>query len=101
MFPSLSHEDHPGNENEALVAVVTSLDQNSFSVCLMEPAQPTGNMTLNWFAFSDGLLPQGSMAGTVSFNVFTSGSACSDITFARVSSIIQFHNAIVQIKIQF
>ena len=85
VFPSLSHEDHPGNGNEAAVAVVTSVDQNSFSICLLEPAQPTGEMTLNWFAFSDRILPRGIQTGRVSYSVFTSGSVCNDISFARVS----------------
>ena len=85
VFPSLSHEDHPGNENEASVAIVTSIDQNSFSLCLMESARPTGEMTLNWFAFSDSILPQGVLTGSVSYRVFTSGSSCNDVTFARVS----------------
>ncbi|CAB4018490.1 CD209 antigen E, partial [Paramuricea clavata] len=83
VFPSLSHEDHPGNGNEAAVAVVTSIDQNSFSICLLEPAQPTGEMTLNWFAFNDGILPRGIQTGSVLYSVFTSGSACNDISFAR------------------
>ena len=85
VFLSLSHEDHPGNENEASVAMVTSIDQNSFSLCLMESARPTGEMTLNWFAFSDSILPQGVLTGSVSYRVFTSGSSCNDVTFARVS----------------
>ncbi len=85
VFPSLSHEDHPGNENEASVSVITSVDQNSFSLCLMEPARATGEMTLNWFAFSDGILPQGVLTGSVSYSVFTSGSSCNDIIFSRVS----------------
>ena len=89
VFPSLSHEDHPGNENEASVAMVTSIDQtidqNSFSLCLMESARPTGEMTLNWFAFSDRILPQGVLTGSVSYRVFTSGSSCNDVTFARVN----------------
>ena len=83
VFPSLSHEDHPGNEKEASVAMVTSIDQSSFSLCLMESAEPTGEMTLNWFAFSDGILPQGVLTGSVSYNVFTSGSSCNDVSFAR------------------
>ena len=85
VFASLSHEDHPGNGNEASVSVVTSVDQNSFSLCLMEPARPTGEMTLNWFVFSDGILPQGVLTGSVSYSVFTSGSSCNDIIFSRVS----------------
>ena len=85
VFPSLSHEDHPGNGNEASVAIVTSVDQNSFSICLTEPAQPTGEMTVNWFAFSDAVLPQGTLTGSVSYSLFTSGSSCNDVTFLRVS----------------
>ena len=85
VFPSVSHEDHPGNGNEASVAEITSVDQNSFSICLLEPAQPTGEMTLNWFAFSDSILPSGTLAGSVSYNTFTSGSSCNDVTFSRVS----------------
>ena len=85
VFASLSHEDHPGNGNEASVSIVTSVDQNSFSLCLMEPARPTGEMTLNWFVFSDGILPQGVLTGSVSYSVFTSGSSCNDIIFSRVS----------------
>ena len=92
VFPSLSHEDHPGNGNEASVAVVTSVNQNSFALCLMEPARPTGEMTLNWFAFSDAILPQGVRTGSISYSVFTSGSSCNDITFSRVS----FHTQHVQ-----
>ncbi|XP_028415978.1 uncharacterized protein LOC114539543 [Dendronephthya gigantea] len=86
-FSSLSHEDHPGNENEALVAVINSVDRNSFSVCLMEPARPTGEMTLNWFAFSDGFLPRGTLTGTVSYGAFTSGSVCTDVFFSRVFNV--------------
>ena len=85
VFPSLSHEDHPGNGNEASVAIVTSVDQNSFSICLTEPAQPTGEMTLNWFAFNDAVLPQGTLTGSVSYSLFTSGSSCNDVTFSSVS----------------
>lgn len=88
VFPSLSHEDNPGNENEASVTIVDSVDKNSFSICLMEPAQPTGRMTLNWFAFSDGFLPTGVLTGSVSYNAFTSGSVCTDVNFARVSLLL-------------
>ena len=88
VFPSLSHEDHPGNGNEASVAVVHSIDRNSFSVCLTEPAQPTGEMTLNWFAFSDGVFPLGILTGSVSYNAFTSGSVCNDLTFAQVNFLM-------------
>ena len=91
VFPSLSHEDHPVNENEASVAMVTSIDQNSFSLCLMESARPTGEMTLNWFAFSDSILPQGVLTGSISYRAFTSGSSCNDVSFARVS----FHPQII------
>ncbi|XP_028415977.1 uncharacterized protein LOC114539542 [Dendronephthya gigantea] len=86
VFPSLSHEDHPGNENEASVAVVGSIDCYAFSVCLMEPARPTGEMTLNWFAFSDSVLPRGVLTGSVYYNAFTSGSVCKDRSFARTFS---------------
>ena len=85
VFPSLSHEDHPGNENEASVAMITSVDQNSFSICIMEPADPNGEVTLNWFGFSDTILPRGVLTGSVSYSLFTSGSSCNDISFARVS----------------
>ena len=85
IFPSLSHEDHPRNGNEASVAIVTSVDQNSSSICLTEPAQPTGEMTLNWFAFSDAVLPQSTLTGSVSYSLFTSGSSCNDVTFSQVS----------------
>ena len=85
VFPSLSHENHLAHGNEALVAEITSVDQNSFSICVMEPAQPTGEMTLNWFAFSDSIFPSGTLAGSVSYSAFTSGSACNDVTFSRVS----------------
>ena len=85
VFPSLSNEDHPRNANEASVAMLDSVDRNSFSVCLMEPAQPTGEMTLGWFAFSDGVLPSGTLTGSVSFSLFTSSSVCNDVTFSRVS----------------
>ena len=91
VFPSLSHEDHPGRRNEAAVAIVTSVNQTSFSICLTEPARPTGKMTLNLFAFSDAVLPQGIVTGSVSYSLFMSGSSCNDVTFSRVS----FHKAAV------
>ena len=85
VFPSLSHEDHPGRRNEAAVAIVTSVNQTSFSICLTEAARPTGKMALNLFAFSDAVLPQGILTGSVSYSLFTSGSSCNDVTFSRVS----------------
>ncbi|XP_028411847.1 uncharacterized protein LOC114534584 [Dendronephthya gigantea] len=53
----------------------------------MEPARPTGEMTLNWFAFSDGFLPRGTLTGTVSYGAFTSGSVCTDVFFSRVFNV--------------
>ena len=85
VFPTLSHEDHPGRRNEASVAIVTSVNQTSFSICLTEPEKPRGKMTLNLFAFSDAVLPQGILTGSVSVSLFTSGSSCNDVTFSRVS----------------
>lgn len=96
VFPSLSHEDDPGNQKEALVAVVDSVGPNSFSICLMEPAPPTGKMTINWFAISDRVLPLGVETGSVSYNDFTSGSVCNGVTFARVSFIMLTFSKVVR-----
>lgn len=77
VFPSLS---------QVSVAMVTSVDYSSFNVCIMEPSEPSGNVNLNWLAFGDKFLPQGILSGGVSYNMFTSGCSCSDVTFSRVSS---------------
>ena len=84
VFPSLSHEGHPDNVNEAAVAMVMSVDYLQFNVCIMEPSRPSGKVTLNWLAFGDNSLPQGVLSGSVSYNVFTSGSSCSVVIFSRV-----------------
>ena len=86
VFPSLSHENHPHIANEAAVVMVMSVNYVRFNVCVIEPSQPAGEVTLNWFAFSDNILPQGIQAGSVSYNMFTSGTSCSVVTFVRVCS---------------
>ena len=96
VFTSLSHEDNPDNVNEASVAMVTSVDYSSFNVCTMEPSQPSGKLTLNWLAFGDNSLPQGVLSGSVPFNVFTSGSSCSVVTFSLVSSDFEKKNSIIE-----
>ena len=84
MFPSTSFEGTTLNGSEASVVIVDEINDDFFSVCVMEPAQTTGLMTINWFAFSDRHLPRGSQTGTTPFPVFTSGSSCTNVTFPQV-----------------
>ena len=83
VFPSTSFEGTTLNGSEASVVIVDEINDDFFSVCVMEPAQTTGLMTINWFAFSDRHLPTGSQTGTNPFGDFTSGSSCTNITFPQ------------------
>ena len=87
VFPSTSFESIPVNGNEASVVIVDEINDVFFSVCVMEPAQTTGLMTINWFAFSDRHLPPGTQTGSTPFSVFTSGSTCTNVTFPQVKYI--------------
>ena len=84
VFPSTSFEGTTLNGSEASVVIVDEINDDFFSVCVMEPAETTGLITINWFAFSDRHLPPGSQTGTNPFGDFTSGSSCTNITFPQV-----------------
>lgn len=82
----MSREAQPDKKNEALVSVITAVNRSFFSLCVMEPAQTSGNTTLNWFAINDNNnLPLGILSGSVSYKLFTSGNSCSDVKFSSVS----------------
>lgn len=87
VFPSSSFESVPLNGNEASVVIVDGINDEFFSVCVMEPAQTTGLMTISWFAFSDRHLPPGSKTGSAPISVFTTGSSCTNITFPEVKML--------------
>lgn len=84
VFPSASFESVVRNDTEASVVIVDEINDDFFSVCVMEPAQVTSMMTINWFAFSDRHLPPGTQTGTAPVGMFTSGSSCINVTFAQV-----------------
>ena len=85
VFPSTSFESIQQNGTEASVVIVDEINDDFFSVCVMEPAQVTRMMTINWFAFSDRHLPSGTQTGTASVGVFTSGCSCINVTFPQVT----------------
>ena len=89
VLASIGHGKESASVHDSAVVWTSNVTQSSFRVCVLESGLGTnGSFIANWISFRG--TPSGMLDGTASFSLFTSGTKCETVNFAKVWLIVRF-----------